>query len=1111
MVNKNKYIGGLHMSKKEKIQNTEAKQFENPNINAQMFSTPPAGIYPKVDRTGRVIKYKRRGGVFPFFMGLFSALFVLVFCLGMVLSYVFYCMKVDDLGKNFGIDTSFLPVETNGKTAKEILDALVEYKNGYTEMTVEDAKTKLGFNLEEFVSKNIGLEINGLYEIEITVTGLNESKAQKVGNFKLQEILNNMQNFVDALLPELYKKVKFQNILDILNVDFTQFDYPILTEAMFYEINPTFNFAGNTFQIDSLNAEVLDKDGNSLSPQITIENGKFSLEDQEFTINFDHKSIFYGENESITLTYSSPAKKITELSIDQVLYSVLPNYVSGNNLTIGFIQNALGLDLIPEEADYQEILSSTISSLSLDELAQSVKVGAVLDLVKSIDLESFPFLTTDNFRNQIIKDVPNYLKTLKINEIIKNIPESIDYYANFNINDTKYFIINDSIYQIDSKTISNNQVTLNDKSFMFVNNDVYNFEYSDEILRTPKSVPITNNTFKLSGITYTLSVDTSGNGSILSENGSQLSPAVNVINGQFILGNYICQISGSEIVYGKKVAKIEDEKFYFDSFEYTLTSDRSNITYYKLVSPIVSNTFVINSTTYSIDDERTTINGTIQINSASKTTDIILYQAQNICIDDILNNELSPLVESLKGVKLLNLVDSLTGFLEPLSTISIGEILENPNIILDTLKTATLGELISANESSSVIIQKISSVTIGEIIDDSNIVLNKIKELQLADLGIDSTDKLFGDLATLTLGTIIDDNNALLSTIKAKKLKDFTNTSSGIMNIIKDISIEDLMSGNAIMDTLKTSQAPLSYLLGQEIYEYAHFDLGNGNLFYIIKNGTNIQISQKASYKITEQNFSINDTTYTIKDDKIYQDETEKATINLGKFILEGVNYKILNEYVITENYSKVCDINTDNTFIIDNVTYTLDLTNNKVTFNSGSNSVTIEEKSSSLTQAIMKLEIQDLFGNNFETKLKDSINDVEISDIITSNYLIDAIIKKSTSETPATIGNLGTLINALSLGDLTGKTSESKGIINLLSYTDGETTFVGSEIPVSKLSEAMDNFDITNVTLGKLADENMIDETIFDSLDETKKQKARETTLLAIISAYIETLKNAP
>ena len=114
-----------------------------------LLYTPPAGIYPKMDSSGRVIKYKKRGGVFAFFMGLFASLFIFIFCGGLAISYFYYCINLDDITGAFGVDTSFLPVETNEKTIQQVVDLLVEYKDSYTDMTLEDLDEDLVLTLKQ--------------------------------------------------------------------------------------------------------------------------------------------------------------------------------------------------------------------------------------------------------------------------------------------------------------------------------------------------------------------------------------------------------------------------------------------------------------------------------------------------------------------------------------------------------------------------------------------------------------------------------------------------------------------------------------------------------------------------------------------------------------------------------------------------------------------------------------------------------------------------------------------------------------------------------------------------------------------------------------------------
>lgn len=1015
-------------SKKELKQEAMLNAYQGPD---GAFKTPPAGIYPKVDSQGRAIKYKKRGGTFPFFMGLFSALFVLVFCLGVFVSYLYHCVKLDDIGDNLGIDTSFLPVDTTNKTVKEVVDALIEYKDGYTEMTVSDAKTKLGFNLEEFISKNTGLEITGLYDIEIAVTGVNNSQTQKIGDFKLQEILNNMSVFIDELLPELYKKVDVQSLFNLLNIDLSAFNYPFLTDALFNTTpNPTFVYDGTTYQIDFTAQKVLDQNGYDFNPEILIQNSTFTLNDQDFSINAQKTQLTYKGGNHIAITTSETFKKLSELTVDQLLNSVVPRYISGDNLTLGFLQKALNLNLIPDtieedanfETKYGAILNTTVGNLKLDTTLDGVKLrdvieltgleiipkidgefdprydalldanvgkltldtlvdklsaGAVIDLLGSVDLSRFKFLTTEEFRNQTINNVPSYLLTLSLKELV-NIPEIIDEYQNFTIGQNKYFIIGNKIcteptkeqtITLDTNKNTTNIVSLNGKTCAIYNSNVYqfNYDYIVDIGIVYDNIPINNNTIEIEGTTYTLTST-----ELKDSTGNSLSPQVPISDNKFVFNSTLYKIETDKVIYGAKTTTIRNNSFELDGLPYKIvnTNGTNILKHYISQTQIINDKFTLNSIQYTIDHTNKKImQNTTEIttlNDASSPLDVLLFNAQDITVDEIINGDLNNLTSSLKNLKLCDLVDNLDGFLASLGDVSVGDILEDPSVITSAITKITLGEIANV-DSTDKLLGKLANISIQQMLDTPTIIMDTIKTVTLEDLGIDKNHKLLGSLAVLSLGDIMSDSNAIMNAIKNKTLSDITGQTTGIMASLGSLTLDELLNNSNALSS-KIDEIELSVL----------FDA----------------------------------------------DETGK-----------------------------------------------------------------------------------------------------------TGNFLIDAIIKQGTPENPITVGNIADAATKLKLGDLF-ETTPTTGIITLLSYTDNngtesdtsdDKTYNGVEIPLNKLSNALETFDITSHTICNLYKQGVLPslkDTIFDEesrafqeLTLTQKNTVKKETITSFfaktLQPYLEYIKN--
>ena len=1001
--------------------------------NPAFYQAPPAELSPQTDRKGRVIKYKKRGGVFPFFMGLLTSLFVLIFGFGVALSYVYYCVKVDDVTGMFGLDTSFLPVETNDKTVQEVVAALIEYKDGYTEMTVSDAKTKLGFDLEEFIEKNIGLTIDGIYDIQISVSGLNNDKPQAVGNFRLQDIANHMQDFIDGILPEIYKKVTIGSILDLANVDLSAYDYPLFNDAIFdVTPNPTFTYDGTTYQIDFSTNEVLDINGYSLLTPVLIENNSFKLKDKTFTINENKTTLAYSGG-TIVISYKETMRSLKNLTIDQALNTVLPNYISGDKLTIGFAQTALGLNIIPdsieEDANYEEkfgallntsirdldtqelfdnvtvqsllelvgidaipfddarydaLLDAFVGKITFEQLSKDMQIGAILDLLE-LDLSSFPILTTEEFRAQTIQNAPDYLLGKTLGEII-TIPEQIYYYDTFTLGEKEYYVIDNTIQTKASMVVDLNTFTVDGNKYVISTNNSISQE---------KYISISENKFVIDGITYQISQD-----EILNESGESLSPQVLISNNQFTLDDVIYEIDNenSRLIYYEEVCKVVGNKFTLNEVEYSIIYDEatnSQITSLEYLTKVcdidINNSFTISGNSYVIDKENSQIlQNSIKVAdlfAKSSTVDILLYSIQDLTLQQIFDGAVDGIADGLKDLELGDIIE-LPAFLSSLSELSVGEILEDPNSIMNSINTIKLGDLAGISENDKLL-GDLANLTLEQIISDSTIVLDTIKGVTLADLGIDSTNTLLGGLASLTIGDIMDNPDSIMERIGNKTLADFCgDTTSGFMQILGNLTIDDLMNNNnAITEKLETSEVSLAVLLGQ-----------------------------------------------------------------------------------------------------------------------------TIAEDASSLTKAFLSIQVKDLFGDNFETTLSNSLDSINITDFVgTDNFFINKLVSKADESTPATIGNMATLLNKMTIGDFV---TTSNGIINLLSYEDPETStlYEGANIPLENFGDALANFDITSITIGKLIENDIIktENTSYDSLSQENKKHLNGLTLQEIIEAYIQGLIQA-
>lgn len=1070
---------------KESLEREKQEQLE-------LFDTPPAGVYPKTDKKGRVIKYKRRGGVFAFFMGIFASLFLFVFCGGITISYFYYCYTLEDAGKTLGVDLSFLGADTTNKTASELLKLMSEYKEGYTEITVKDAKEKLGIDVADIVNKNLGVEVQDFYGIKIQVESVNGGKETTIGDFKLKELTaeGNLQKVIEKLLPEIYKRVELNSLLKLLQIDITTIDLPITKDALFQTELRQFKIGETTYAVDLTNSKILKND----TAVATIENNKFTLNDVEYEISTDRTKL---TSASTTLDLAFPEnsqKELSKLSVYDLLYSVLPNYVGGSEMTIDFIQKALGKELVPtdnpefakllnstitnlnikdaldtvtlrsieevfelsivplDDEKFEDLLNLTVGNLSTEDVLDSLTVGAVLELAG--DAITFPdnilFLKDENFKAQKLKDALDYVENLTFKEIIKI--DDVEFYDNFTLSGQTFFVVNNTIATKNTTTLTEQDglqnFALNGNNFVLYGQQVFAKNSTTISFEADKK-------FTLNGKTYYIDNNFT---EILSESKESLSPQVLIdSNNCFELENYLCKIDkeNSKIEIMQKQVDVENGRFTLNGTEF-FVKDTCLENFVKVSDINEDNTFVLAGNTFKIDDENNQI---LDNSSQQKVSDItrtetiklVMFGLRNVVVKDIIDGEYDDTLTSLDNITLGDLLgDQLTGFLSELKTVSLYEILNNPDVMLDKIKETTLEDL-GVDPNSSPLLENVAKLTIGKILEDENALLDAIKTVTLDKLGFESTSPLFEGVANLSIGDILGDNTALLKAIENKTLSTITGSSDGIMSVIGNLTIGTLLDdSNAITNTLQNSTKTLAELLGQ----YDNFSLTTGDVttkYYIID--SNI-------YKTSDLTNSV-------------------ATISGDSFTLDGVTYTIVGDNINLEEAT------------IATIT---------------------RAPTSSLSTAILTMKVGDLFNGDFTTTLQSKIQDVKLGDVITttetSPQLLKTLVDKDT-----TIGQLGETINNLTLADVLGEVKS--GLLTYLTYTkDGETK-TGGNIPLANIADAtLDG--IENIKLTKLCDDNVLPclkNTVFDttstaysSLSNDKQKEAVDsTTLNTIITAYID------
>ncbi len=336
----------------EKIENTVSPEVvETPKTKKKKGVTETT--HTNSDGTQIVTKtvIKKRGGVFSFFMGFLFCLFFLIVSLVGTFLYCYYNVTLNQIESLLGVQ---LPIEgeIRDKALKDLLALGLEYKDSITEATLQTIEEDFGVELPTTIP---GTEIGLTAIYTANITFMNETKP--VREYRIQDIVNNLNEFVEAVLPVFYDNTTVQQILNTAQVDIlNDLDYPALTDK-YYNV------------------------GTAENPDL---------------------------------------KSLSELTISQVLEQ-LPERFGSENLTVQEIVNAVGLEIMPyPEGDNQDVYAGLrnllITQITTDDLLNSVD-GAFLNAM--LDLTHLEFTQTDEFNATKLIDMIDYIETVPFNQIIE--------------------------------------------------------------------------------------------------------------------------------------------------------------------------------------------------------------------------------------------------------------------------------------------------------------------------------------------------------------------------------------------------------------------------------------------------------------------------------------------------------------------------------------------------------------------------------------------------------------------------------------------------------------------------------------------------------------------
>ncbi|MBO5102901.1 MAG: hypothetical protein J6C13_02285 [Clostridia bacterium] len=306
-------------------------------------STPPPTTVVKTVE-------KKRGGCGTFFLGFIFCFIFLVVTIGGVGIYMYYNVTLTQIENTLGLK---LPIEGDirEKSLKDLVSMGLEYKDSITECTIESLNTDFGVDLPTTIP-GTKLDITAVYNESVTFLG----ETKQVKAFRIQDIVNNLDAFVEVVLPKLYDHVTVGQVLETLQTTLlTDMGYPIFVDAYFNV-------------------------GTVAQPNM---------------------------------------KTLSQLTITQAMEQV-PARFGEDNLTIQELINAFGLEIIPDPVEgetdiYASLRTLKITNLTTDDLTSKI-TGEIL--TNLIDLSSYEFTTKEAFKQTSLKDLGEFLLDLSLGEFV---------------------------------------------------------------------------------------------------------------------------------------------------------------------------------------------------------------------------------------------------------------------------------------------------------------------------------------------------------------------------------------------------------------------------------------------------------------------------------------------------------------------------------------------------------------------------------------------------------------------------------------------------------------------------------------------------------------------
>lgn len=293
------------------------------------------------------VQVKKRGGCGTFILGfIFAFVFMLVVVVGAGL-YLYYNMSIQKVESMFGVS---IPVE--GEVKNLALKDLLSKTDRLVNASLDTLNTEFKVELPATIP-GTSISLTEVYEDEITFM----SQTNKVKEFPIQDIVNNLNDFVDAVLPKFYDHVTIGQLTET-------FGTTILTDL-----------------------------------------GYPALKDDFYNVGTEAEPVL---------------KSLSDLTINQAL-DLVPEYFNQENLTVQMALDALGSDLLPKPAEGETDIYANLRTLKITEITTetiSTKITGEI-LLELVDLSAYDFLNTAEFKATTVGELGDYIYGLQLGEFVE--------------------------------------------------------------------------------------------------------------------------------------------------------------------------------------------------------------------------------------------------------------------------------------------------------------------------------------------------------------------------------------------------------------------------------------------------------------------------------------------------------------------------------------------------------------------------------------------------------------------------------------------------------------------------------------------------------------------